>query len=123
MIPSDGRVGRQIEDIRQVIASVELRRLKIQDRRNQDDAIEIHSVPLLKVPGKARRARGAVTFAGEEFWRGPAFVASGIEPNEIRDGLDIFGDAVKLFRRFAGNGSAVPSRDGINEYEVADVQE
>jgi len=82
-------VRRQIEDIRQVIAGVELGRLEIQDRGNQDDAIQIHAVALLEIAGQTRSARGAIAFAGKKFRRRPALVACGIQPDEISDGFDV----------------------------------
>ena len=122
MIPRDRSVGRQIEDIRQVITSVEFRGLKIQDGRDQDDPIEIHAVALLKVAGKACGARGAVAFASKELRRRPPLVARGIEPDKIRNGLDVWRYPMILLRRFAGNSAAIARRNGIDEDEVADVE-
>src|SRR5205814_3623906 len=123
VIPRNGSVCRQIEDIRQVIAGVELGRLKIQDRGNQHDAIQIHAVALLEIAGKAGGAGGAVAFSGQKFRRGPAFGTRGIQPDEIGDGFYVWRYAVKLLRRFAGNGAAVSRRYGVDEHEIADVEE
>ena len=122
MIPSNGGIRGQIEDIRQVVSGVEFRGLKIQNGRDENDAIQIHAVTLLEIPGKPRGARGAVAFAGEEFRGRPALVARGVEPDEIRDGLHVFFNPVKLLGRFAGNGAAVAGRNGIDENEIAKVE-
>jgi len=52
VIPGDGGVRGQIEDIGQIVARVEFRRLEIQDRGNQDDTVEVHAVALLEIAGK-----------------------------------------------------------------------
>src|SRR5260370_1709615 len=82
----------------------------------------IDAVTLLKIAGEAGSARGAVAFASQEFRRGPALVARGIEPYKIRHGFDVLRDTVKLLRRLAGNSAAVARRNWINEHEVAAVQ-
>src|SRR6266700_4052122 len=122
VIPRDRGVRRQIEDVRQIIARVEFRRFEIQDSGNQDDAIEIHAVALLEIARKASSARGAVTFASKEFWRRPALVTRGIEPDEIRHGFNVWRYAMKLLRRLTRDGAAVARRNGIDEHKVADVE-
>src|SRR5260370_24025380 len=106
-----------------MVARVEFRRLEIQDRGYQDDAVEIHAIALLEIAGKARGAGCAVAFAREKFRRRPALVARGIEPDEIRDGLDVFRHTVKLFRRFSGNGAAIAGPNAIAKDEIADVEQ
>jgi hypothetical protein len=51
VIPRDRRVRRQIQNVRQIIAGIERRRLKVQNRRNQDDSVQIHPITLLQISG------------------------------------------------------------------------
>src|ERR1700731_4701994 len=112
-----------MEDIGQIVVRVEFRRLEIQYRGNQDDASDIHAIALLEIAGKARGSGRAVALASEKFRRGPALVTSCIEPDEIRNGLDIFFNTVGLLGRLAGNGTAVSRGNRIDENEIADVEE
>ena len=79
MIPRRSSVGRQEQNVGQVVADEEARGLKVENGRDEYQPVEIHAVPLLQISGQTRSARGAVTFADDEFGRRPAFVACGLK--------------------------------------------
>ena len=122
VIPGDGGVGREEELVGEVVAAVERCRLEVEDRRDQDDAVEVEAL----LPEPAREtggARRAVALAGQELRRGPAAVARRPEANEFADRLDVRVDAVKLVRVAERNGAAVAGRDRIDEDEIGDVED
>ena len=47
VIPRNGRVRRKIQDVRQIVSAVEFRGLKVQNGRDQRDAVEIHPIAAL----------------------------------------------------------------------------
>src|SRR6266849_3135009 len=107
VVQGNRRIRREIQNVRKIVAGIELRRLEIQDRGNQNDAVQVHSVALLQISGKPGRSCGSVAFPCQKFRRSPALVPRGVESNEIADRLYVFLYTMELFRRFAGNGAAV----------------
>ena len=122
MVPRDGGVGRQKQLVGQVIAALEGRRLEIENRGDQDDAVRIDAL-LLQPSRKAGRSSRAVTFTREKFRRAPSTIARHPEANELADRFDIRFDAVEFARVFERNRSAESGRHRIDEDEIGDVEQ
>ena len=105
VVPGGGGVGGQEQDVGQVVARPEARRLEVQDGRDEHDPVQVHAVALLQVAGKPGRPRGAVALADQELGRVPALVARGVQADEIAHRLDVLLEAVELARFFARHGA------------------
>src|SRR5207248_11601623 len=117
VIPGDGRVGREEEDVGQVVAAGEARRLEVQDGRDEDDAVEGDAV-LDEVAGKPRRARRPVTLADEEERRSPALVARQVEADELADRLEVALESEILAPQLRLRRAAVARAHRVYEDEV-----
>ena len=63
--------------------------VKIQDRGNQHDSVQVHPMPILQVTGQAGSPRCSITFADKEFGGTPAAIAGGIQADKIANRFDI----------------------------------
>ena len=115
------RVGRQKQHVGQVVARGESRGLKIEDRRDQQDAVE-REAPVDQVSGQPRRACRAVAFADHEQRRRPAPVARHVQADELADRLDVALHAPELAAQFGLGRAAVAGPHRIDEHQVGLVQ-
>ena len=99
-MPGDGGVARQIQLVRQIVTGVGHQGLEIQDRGDQDDAVDGDAVGLGELVGQGGGARGAVAFADEINRGGPAAVFGEIESDESGDGFDVGGERRGILRPF-----------------------
>ena len=98
-------------------------RREIEDRRDQDDAVQVDGVVILQIIAQGGRAEGAVAFADQKLRRVPAVVAAQVGDDELREGLDVFVDAVKIFFLRFADGVAVAGAHGVDEDEIGFVEE
>src|SRR5467141_3778079 len=71
---------------------------------------------------QSRRAKHAVTFAAKKFWRQPALMPRGPEPDEITNGFHVWRLSEKLVGLFVLGRTAVAGGDRINEHHVRSGQ-
>src|SRR5208282_1759933 len=67
--------------------------------------------------------RCAVTFAKQEEWRIPTFVAGEVEADEFSEGLYVTFYAEKFLGKFGGGGSRITGRHGVNHDDVAAIEQ
>ena len=115
MIP---RVGRQR---RQQAGRVSRLRI-IQNRRLQRYAVQVDSV-LVQHPAEHAAAGGAVGFAKKEFGRVPPVVRGQITLDELLERACVLVDAPKIPVLVRGDRRRISRADGIDEDEVASVQQ
>ena len=118
VIARGGRVSRQKQDERKIVARVEIQGKEIEHHRHQHDAVEIHAVPVLQVTCQAGSSCGPVAFADEVAGRSPAMVAGDVEPDEVPDRFDVGFEAVELLVRLSRHGPAKPGCDRIDEHQI-----
>jgi hypothetical protein len=78
---------------------------------------------LLQIAGKIRSAGGAVALAGQEFGRCPAAAPRGVQPDEVRNRLQVAADPVEVLGILLGNRAAESGRDRIDKDQVGEVQD
>jgi len=110
------------QKVRQIITGRKIGGAKIEDGRNEHDAVEIQAVTLLQITAQTRRARRAVTFANQKFRREPAPVPRGVQANEIADRFNVFFEIVKFLVFFALHRAAVPRANRVNENQIGRIQ-
>jgi hypothetical protein len=118
VIPRSRRVGRQKEHVGQIVAIGELKRLEVQHRRHQHDAVERHPVLLQHVAGERGGARRAVTFTHQKEWRVPSLVAIQIEPDEFTHRGGVALQAKILFQQFRLGDAAIAGAHRIDEHKI-----
>ncbi len=123
VVVGDGRVGRQVEGVGQVVAVVELARDVVEHGRDEDDAVEVHAVARLQVVGQAGGPHGPVRLAGQELRRHPPPVPGRPQPDHLADGLQVAGEAVVRLGLLPFCHSGVAGGDGVDEDEVAHLEQ
>ncbi len=121
MVPRRRRVRRQVQHVRQVVAFRELRRLEIQDRGDEDDAVEGNAL-LDEGAGQAGRACRPVAFADQKQRRGPPVAACQVEADELADGLDVAVEIPELRSQLRLRGPAVAGADRVDEDEIGAIE-
>ena len=117
------RVGRQNQRIRQIVARAAADGAKIQHAAHEDEAVQIKSVAAAEMFRETGGAKDAVAFAADVFRREPAVVPRRPEPDEFADGIQIRFVAEKLVGLFIFRRAAETGGDGINENQVAGVED
>jgi len=115
-------VGRQVDDVGEVVAGRELDRVELQDRRDQDDAVQV-DVRALQVAGEHRRPGRAVAFSEQEAGRIPAVVRAEETPDELGERLRVLVDAPVVGARRLAQGVAEAGADRIDHDDVGDVED
>src|SRR5204863_1471112 len=78
---------------------------------------------IVQPAGEAGRARRAVALACEKLRRAAARIARGDEADYAAHRLDVRFEAVELLRVVERNGAAESRRHGIDEHEIADIEQ
>ena len=115
-------VGRQVDDVGKVVAGCELDRVELQDRGDQDDAVQV-DVRALQVAGEHRRAGRAVALAEQVAGRVPAVVCAEEPPDELGKRLRVLVDAPVVGARSLAQRVAEAGAYGIDHHDVGDVEE
>jgi hypothetical protein len=123
VIGSGGGVAGKIEDVGHVVAWRERDGAEIENRGDEVDAVEIHSVVLLEIIAERGGAEGAVAFADKEFGRVPTAVAADVGGDELGERFDILVDAPEIFIFGLANGAAEAGSDGIDKDEIGFVEQ
>ena len=122
MVPRDGGVAWEIVDVGAVIAGGKRDGGKIENRGDQDDAVQVNRVVVLQIISQSGGTERAVALANQKLGRIPAVVAAQVGVDELSEGVHVFIDAVEIFfRRFADN-VAVPGAHGVDEDEIVLVE-
>ena len=116
------RVGREVDDVGQVVAGGELDGVELQHHRDQHDPVQVH-VGALQVAREHRRAGGAVAFAEQVAGRVPALVFAEEAPEELRQGARVLVNAPEVRSVGAFEGMAETGADRIHHHDVRDVEE
>ena len=122
VVPGGGGVGRQVERVGQLVAAGEVGGLEVEDRGDQQDAVEGDARALDQIAREPRRARGAVALPHQEQRRGPALVAAQVEPDELAHRLQIALHPPELLAELRLAGAAVARPDRIDEAQVGLVE-
>src|SRR5215218_9623162 len=113
MEPGGGGVGRQKEEVGQVVAEGEASRLHVENAGDEDDTVEGHAA-LDQVAGQPRRAKGAVALADQEEGQAPAPVAGEVEADELADRPDVLVDLAILLGEVLTHGAAIAGVDRVD---------
>ena len=114
---------RQIEDVGHLVAGRVGAGAEIEDRRDEDDAVERDVVERpLELVQDGRGAGGTVAFAAEIFGRVPAAILVEPQTNELGDGLGVLGHAPIILRVGLAQSVAETRPDRIDEDDVGDVE-
>src|SRR5208282_3047242 len=116
-----GEAGHE-QEIRQVVGVIPFEGLEIDRHGEQGDTVERNTV-IGQVSGDGGGARCAVTFAKQEEWRIPTFVAGEVEADEFSEGLYVTFYAEKFLGKFGGGGSRITGRHGVNHDDVAAIEQ
>src|ERR1700687_3304210 len=115
VIPGSCGVCREVQRVGYIVIDGELERGEIEHHRYEHNAVEVQPMALLQITRKTRGAGGTVGFADQEFGREPAYVACGIEPDEIADRGNILFEAVPIYGFLAFHGTSVPCADRVDK--------
>ena len=124
MIPGGGGEGGKREGVGLIDAGVGGGAVdavvEAEDLREEDDAVEVDAA---KVGGEDGGAWGAVAFAEEILGRVPAIVLGEEAADEALEGVAVGVDAVEGFGFVFAEGAAEAGAGGVDEDDVADVEE
>ena len=121
-VAGDDGVGRQVDDVGEVVARRELDRVELQDRGHEDDAVQV-DVRALQVACEHRRAGRAVALAEQVAGRVPAVVLAQEAPDELGERLRVLVDAPVVAARRLAQRVAEAGADRIDHHDVRDVEE
>ena len=122
MVSGDHSEGRDQINVGLVIGLGVFESLKVQDHREQSDAVEVNSL-LGKVAGNARSAGGAVALTQQEERRVPALVARNVHADELAESLDIAFYTPEFFRRVQVFSAAEAGADGVHHDQIALIEQ
>ncbi len=119
----DRCVGRQVQGVGLVVAVAELGRAAVEVGGDEDQAVQVHAVALLQVPGEPGGAHRPVRLAAQIFRGHPPAAAGGPEPDDLRDRFDVAPVPVEVLWLLALDHARVPGRHGVDEDEVGVPQQ
>src|ERR1700736_3540669 len=64
MVPSGRCIGWEEQGVRYIVPITHIDGLKIEGRTDENDSVQRHCIPILKVISEARRPRRAIAFTG-----------------------------------------------------------
>ncbi len=100
---------------------MELDRFEIQNGGQQGHAVECDPV-FEQMIRQARRAHGAVTFAGDEQRRRPPGVSGKIQPYKLADGLNVALQSAEALQKVGVGGAAVAGSHRIDKHQIRLIQ-
>ena len=118
------RVGGKETDARPIPGEVlEILSTKVENRRHQDDAVEVHREGDLQPLRNTDGSDASIRLAKKIMRTSPAPVAGNPQPDEFADQFDVFTPAVPLVGIVSVNDAGVPRRHSVNNDEVCLAQQ
>ena len=123
LVVEGGRgVARQVDQVGQVGAAAEAEGLEVEDRGDEDDAVEVDAVLVEQVLAQGRGPGRPVALAGQELGAGPALVAGRVKADELADPAHVLLHAGELLLLLARRRPAEAGADGVDEDQVGGVE-
>ena len=123
MVPGVGRVGFDERRIRHVVVRRRRQRLIAEQRRDEHDAVQLDAVALLDFLCETGRPDRAVRLTDQVLGRGPPAVRFQIRIDELAERAQVTRLPVELLVVDPGCHAAVAGVDGVDEHEIAHVDE
>uniref|UniRef100_A0A0N4ZLE2 Glucosamine_iso domain-containing protein n=1 Tax=Parastrongyloides trichosuri TaxID=131310 RepID=A0A0N4ZLE2_PARTI len=124
VVPGGGRHRGQGGDEAQLIALGVGGQAEVEDRRDQQDAVDRDvGVAAFQFIDDGGRTGGAIAFAADELGRVPALMRVQPDADELSDRLGVLGHAPVVGRIGLAQGAAEAGADRVDEDDVGDVQQ
>ncbi len=122
VVPRSCRERREVRDLTEVHALAVDAGGAVQERRDEDEPVQVHAHVRLQVVGESRAAHAAVAFAEHVLGRTPAPVLRHVTLDELCDGLDVLVHAVEIGGLRVTERLAETGADRIDHHDVGDVE-